>query len=352
MPSNEDLDKAVAQNIISAAQADKLRQLSEQPVEADAPIAPDEERFRILGGFNDIFVTIGLFLLIGAIYGFAESYGSNEKFLGLSAVIAWGLSEVFARRLKLALPSIVLALMFSISVFSALFAYVYMNYMEPQDWFLLTLSDANRQHLTLISLASALAAALHLWRFRVPIDGALIAVFLIGALFGVISMLFDIHASNSHLYIFFLSGLAVFATAMRLDISDRLRTTRRADIAFWLHLLAAPLLIHPIAELSFGDLANIGLAQAFVIMVAFAALALFALIIDRRAILVSALIYVGIALGFLVEHSVSTSSTLPVTLLILALIVLSLSAGWHNLRARIVNALPRGRLVELIPPVI
>ena len=39
------------------------------------------------------------------------------------------------------------------------------------------------------------------------------------------------------------SGLAVFAAAMSFDMSDRERITRWADCAFWLHLLAAPLIV-------------------------------------------------------------------------------------------------------------
>ena len=44
-----------------------------------------------------------------------------------------------------------------------------------------------------------------------------------------------------------LCGLAVFALAMRFDLSDPKRQTRRTDIAFWLHMLAAPLIVHPLA---------------------------------------------------------------------------------------------------------
>jgi hypothetical protein len=40
--------------------------------------------------------------------------------------------------------------------------------------------------------------------------------------------------------------LVVFGIALRWDASDRERRTRRADVAFWLHLLAAPLLVHPV----------------------------------------------------------------------------------------------------------
>ena len=36
---------------------------------------------------------------------------------------------------------------------------------------------------------------------------------------------------------------------MYYDLSDRTRTTRLADCAFWLHLLAAPLIVHSLIRL-------------------------------------------------------------------------------------------------------
>jgi hypothetical protein len=347
MPSNEDLDKAVAEGVISAEQATRLRGIGARH-EADSDVAPDEERFHLLGGFNDIFVTIGLFLLVAALYSFSASYGSPLSFSLVSVAIAWVLSEVFARHLKLALPSIVLSLMFSASVFIS-----FVFYMELQDWFnSFTDAQAGSKQFTLICLGTAAATALHLWRFRVPISGAQVAALLVGTLFGVFTLIFGEESLGRYsLYLFFVSGLLVFFAAMKLDMSDRLRVTRHSDTAFWLHLLAAPLLIHPIAEMSFADISNISTVQAVAILAVFGLLSLFALIIDRRAILVSALAYTGTALGYLIGKTASTDFTLPVTLLLLALVVLSLSAGWHTLRAHIVNGLPLGKLREIIPPV-
>ena len=301
MPSNEDIDKAVSEGVISAEQAAKLRGISARHPE-DSDVAPDEERFRILGGFNDIFVTIGLFLLIAALYSFSASYGSPFYFSLLSVAIAWVLSEIFARHLKLALPSIVLALMFSSSVFAS-----FVFYLELQDWFSsFTDAQAASKQFMLICLGTAAATAVHMARFRVPIDGAQIAALLVGALFGASTLLFgQENLDKFSLYLFFISGVLVFLAAMKLDMSDRLRVTRRSDTAFWLHLLAAPLLIHPIAEMSFTDITNISTAQAVAILIAFGVLALFALIIDRRAILVSALVYTGTALGYLIEKTTS-----------------------------------------------
>src|SRR5438874_3733945 len=41
--------------------------------------------------------------------------------------------------------------------------------------------------------------------------------------------------------------------AMAFDASDRERATRRADCAFWLHLLAAPLIVHSLIWLVSPD---------------------------------------------------------------------------------------------------
>jgi hypothetical protein len=46
-----------------------------------------------------------------------------------------------------------------------------------------------------------------------------------------------------------LLGVGVFLYAMRWDSSDPARVTRRSDVAFWLHLLAAPMIVHPVFTL-------------------------------------------------------------------------------------------------------
>lgn len=81
-----------------------------------------------------------------------------------------------------------------------------------------------------------------------------------------------------------LFGLAVFAGAMWWDRSDVARATQRADIAFWLHLLASFLLI-PLAF----DLLPDGPAAVAIALAGLVALVLLALAIDRRAPLAVAL---------------------------------------------------------------
>src|SRR5690606_6294638 len=85
----------------------------EATAERPDAIDPDDERFRLIGGFNDIFVAIGVGLLAGALLGLARVVGFADAFAAVALLAAWGLSEIFARRMRLALPSILLAGMFA-----------------------------------------------------------------------------------------------------------------------------------------------------------------------------------------------------------------------------------------------
>ncbi len=129
-------------------------------------------------------------------------------------------------------------------------------------------------------------------------------------------------------------GLAVFALAMSFDMSDPQRLTRRTDIAFWLHLLAAPLIVHPLIQgfvWADGTPGETGTA-AWPMLATFAVLGLVAVLVDRRALLVSGLAYAGIAFASLVRDSGVAGSSTPLTILVLGAFILLLSALWHPLR--------------------
>ena len=99
-------------------------------------------------------------------------------------------------------------------------------------------------------------------------------------------------------------GIGVFLFAMWWDGSDRARLTRRADVAFWLHLLAAPMIVHPVFTLLGLNDGNATIGEGLVVILLYVVLGLTALAIDRRALLVSALAYV------LFAHAASCSGSL------------------------------------------
>jgi hypothetical protein len=107
MYSESDVRSAVDAGAISAEAAEALR----AHVAAQRAIpAADEEGVRLVSGFNDIFVSIACLLVVFA----AAAVGSATRldFLGglLVAVAAWIMAEVFTRRRRMALPSIILLL--------------------------------------------------------------------------------------------------------------------------------------------------------------------------------------------------------------------------------------------------
>ena len=343
------LREAVARGIITDDQALALDRLAREG--GTAPDEPrDDERLRFVTGFADIFVTLGLVLFLGAATYFGYEHLGAVAGNALVAVLAWGLSEFFTRRRRMALPSIVLLLAFAHAGFSALAAALgvtgdgmpWPDLIGPRPTRALPLAGA--------TFGTVLLVAAHYRRFAVPITVAAGAAAGIGLAFALMLAAAPDFVQASIPGLLCAAGLAVFALAMRFDLADPARLTRRTDIAFWLHLLAAPLLVHPVlSELAGAGEANRGATLGVLAIVL--ALAVVALAIDRRALLVSGLVYAGIAFGRLVRDAGVTGATVPASLLLLGAFILALSAGWHPLRARVLRALPRPWAARLPHPI-
>jgi hypothetical protein len=123
MYSQSELDEAVAAGAISAEAASALR----AHIEAQrATPAVDEEQFRLLTGFNDIFVSIAAAILLFALGWIGGQLGPRIEEGGPSpmgpaavAAAAWGLALYFTAKRRMALPSILLLLAFVGGVFAA-----------------------------------------------------------------------------------------------------------------------------------------------------------------------------------------------------------------------------------------
>ena len=124
-------------------------------------------------------------------------------------------------------------------------------------------------------------------------------------------------------------------------MADTERLTRKTDIAFWLHLLAAPLIVQPLMFGFLGGVSDLDAPRAVGILAIFFGLGLVAVIIDRRAFLVSALAYAGFAFGALIQRSGIQEQATPATLLALGVFVLAISAGWRPLRHAALRLLPQ-----------
>src|SRR5437867_761610 len=119
MIASEILAKGVERGIITAEQAERLHALENAGEPPELPVSPDDEQLRFISGFSDIFVTIGLALFIGAVGYFALSSNGPVGMWIAVAVTAWLLAEFFTRLRRMALPSIVLLIVFAWAAFAA-----------------------------------------------------------------------------------------------------------------------------------------------------------------------------------------------------------------------------------------
>jgi hypothetical protein len=376
----DDLDAAVRENIITAQQATAMRELAQRRERERAIELGHEERFRFMRGFNDVFFSIGVVLFIG---GFAYFMPRTAFGFAGTAVVVWALAELLVARLRLVLPGILLAAAFVLFVFAACLSLPieawlgYAPYPSPERanqlrgplgigppmGFLqaLQLYPGGPLMISLRALVAAAAAGVFYWRFKLPFALLPLAASLAVAAIGAASFLFPQAAVS---VVLLLCGLGVFAAAMSFDASDRERLTRRADCAFWLHLLAAPLIVHSVISLVSSPLAgaigrpagpltpNMNAELALAVAIIVAVLAVVAVLIDRRALLVSGLAYLGGAIGYALTGSGPRGDpgVVAATLVILGAFVLTLGAGWVPLR-RLLLGLLSSAIANRLPPV-
>lgn len=349
MYSDDDLQSAVSSGALSAEAADALR--AHVAARHHMPLG-DEEHFRLITGFNDIFVTIAVVLVLVAMamigQAFTPDLDGPPPFSGLLiAGAAWMMAEFFTRKRRMALPSIVLLLAFVGGVMTTLVGLTVMA---------LGTNDPNERLVSVLIAGAALitagAAWLHWRRFMVPITVAAGAAAVAATVIALILAAIGPEAFDSAqvvMPLMFIAGLAIFAFAMRWDMSDRTRTTRRSDVAFWLHLLAAPMIAHPLFNslgITRGD--TIGLGGVVGVLLVYVALGLVALAIDRRALLVSALAYVLAALTWLFDRFGAVELNIALTALVIGSALLTLSAFWTPIRRSVVGMLP-GNWQERLP---
>jgi hypothetical protein len=327
-----ELEAAVAKGVLDRNAADSFTEFLIQN-RNEAASDPDEERLRLITGFNDIFVTIGIALFLGALFYFTASIGV--------AVASWGLAEVFTKRKRMALPSIVLLVTFVLS-FAASISVLLAPDSEMPNFY-----DGKLNGLV-FGLAAVAASTLHWFRFHVPITIATFAAGLVAIATTFIAYLNQNLILDYPMAIFTPLGIAVFLAAMKFDMSDRNRLTQRTDIAFWLHLLAAPLIVHSIVHPLLTESA-VDLGSAVAIVSLFAVLSLVALTVDRRALLVSSLLYLGYASSKLLSWSGVASENAGLSILIVGGTVLVLSVAWQPLRRLVLQILPQN-VRNLVPP--
>jgi MFS family permease len=365
MYSESDLANAIEAGVLSPEAANAFRN---HVAAGKATPTVDEEHFRLLTGFNDIFVAIAAALILVAVGWIGFYIGAqimdldaNEgpRQIGVAVALggfavsaaSWLLAEYFTRKRRMALPSILLLIGYAGGFFAGLGGVFGANAPWLAELFGATTEMQERQLAggisAIVGVATAAATWLHWRRFMVPITVAVGALSLVAVAVGLVVALIpgSREAVNPMLLA---AGILVFGFAMHWDMSDRERRTRRSDVAFWLHLGAAPLIAHPVFHMLGVFEGSISAPMAALVLVLYVVFAFVALAVDRRALLVSSLVYVLWAMYALFQQSGAVELAAALTALVIGSALLTLSAFWQPMRRSAVGLL--GSLEGRLPP--
>lgn len=345
--SRDDIRAGVTSGVLTEAQAAALIVLSERRAGVRKHVDGLDEPFELFKGFNEIFIVVGLTILyLGfagvtgmTVLGTTQGYilGMAYAIFGMGAVAL--LASYFTLKRRMVAPSIALAIMFGL--LSAQFGFAFSAMLDL----------GTPATLTTAAAISSLFLSGYYVAFRVPFTVALIALSVFATAFGIATLggsfpetprdVFLLSADGPFALLTIVLGLVGLVIAMRFDMSDPHRVTRRAAAGFWLHVIAAPAIVNTVALTLF----DAGTVAAQLVLAAFIALmAVFAVVIDRRSFLVAGVGYV-VALAITVVEG----QAFFVILMLGAGLVL-LGAQWEAMRRSLMRALPQFPGKDRLPP--
>lgn len=353
--SKDDLRAAVAAGLLTEAQAASVSALAQSRAGQRAAMPAEDEPFEFFRGFSEIFVSIGLIILlvgIGSLLVLVGGFVILTAIPLICAAIAWWWAGYFTLKRRMNLPSMVLASAFGGGIYFSAIT-------------LLGQSDLPmRLSVVTAFMLGALGMAMWYRRFRLPFSAFILGLFVLGAVYTTtasvdslggfitgdrmgLSHLFDLRESPQFALATLGFGIGVFLAAMWFDTRDPHRLGRHAATAFWLHLLAAPALVNTVA-LTLYNLG--GTAGILFLAAALAVIAMLALVIDRRSFLTAAIVYIALLLGWALRDPGDATTSFVATTIVLGAIVTALGTWWVALREGLMRVLPDFPGKSSLPP--
>ncbi|MES2913611.1 MAG: hypothetical protein V4753_00715 [Pseudomonadota bacterium] len=344
----EDLRAAVAAGILSEAQAASLSALANDRAGKRASLPAEDEPFEFFRGFSEIFISIGLVILLTGVTALLAAFGGFALLTLVplaTSLMAWWWAGYFTLKRRMTLPSMVLATAFGAGI--VIFAFA-----------LLQQVGMDARALSIVGfLASAGAMVLWYRRFRLPFAAFLTGAALLGAIYSITASaanvvglvgaggyqaLFDLGESPAFATATLIFGIGAFLIGMWFDTRDPYRLGRHSATAFWCHLLAAPALVNTVAVTLMNGGGTGFLAIALVLIT------VLALVIDRRSFLTAAIAYIAIVIAWLMGEGDGTSWIF--VLLVLGGFITAIGTWWVQLRAKVMSVLPDFPGKSRLPP--
>ena len=345
--SVDDVRAAVGAGIMDEKQASGLIALAQTRNDTRGVLPDEDEPFEFFRGFSEIFVTVGLVLLMGGLVGAFSVVGESVLISVFGAVICVIFARYFTLRRRMSLPSIGLAAAFA--GFWAITAAM--------------LIDTGNDGLTslIISLSGMIAMSLYFRTFKLPFSMFVCGVFGLVACFSLASIisgneiwdgdfwesLFDLSNNSGFGFASLIFGILSFVGGMYFDLKDPNRLSRYSATGFWLHLLAAPALVNTVAFSPY----NMGSSLGYLLTaIALAVISVLALVIDRRSFLTAGIIYFAILIGLALKEGIGGDLVPVFATLIVGAFVTALGTWWVQIRARLMDAMPDFAGKNRLPP--
>lgn len=379
------LEAAASAGLLSPDQVEPLAAfLAARPApDAAKALPPGEEDLRFIRNFHDVFLATGIVLLavglavaVGMLsQAFGEAWASVAAFTGCAASVGalWLLAEMFAGRRRLFLPAI--ALCVSIALFAGVAGLIAGAHIVGLANALATSEqevEAAAPFILFFTLTATLAAACYYLRFKLPFALGFAGACAAGSAAALVGVISAEWAQENLALIMLPCGLALFAAGVWFDARDPARATRFSDNGFWLHVAAAPLILNGVLALTASDnlmmdyygarsdvngdgavaQSSAVLVNSIVTLLVVFALGFVSLLINRRALIVSALVTTGIAIGMLMNATgLGEGALIAGTLVTLGGFVLVIGAAWHSMRRALLGWVkPEGAMARIFPP--
>ena len=358
-----DLRSAVAAGVLTEAQASTVKAMAQDRAGKRAAMPAEDEPFEFFKGFSEIFVSVGLIILMAGVAGLLSLFTGPLILIALPAIvaaIAWWWATYFTLKRRMNLPSMVLASAFGLGVFLSALT-------------ILTQADA-APRMILVGAAVAAMIGMAIWyrKFRLPFAMFILGLYALTAIYAVTASLsalqgfgnasaagvsigaglgggvFDLRNSPQFALATLAFGIAAFAAGMWFDTRDPYRLGRHAATGFWLHLMAAPALVNTVALTLFNIGGTAGMAS---MAVALTIIALLALVIDRRSFLTAGIVYIALVIAWVIQgNGTGDFGQWVAIILILGGTITALGTWWVPLRASVMRALPAFPGKTRLPP--
>ncbi len=350
---DEDLRAGVQAGIVTEAQAARLTALINARQGLRSSMPNEDEPFEFFRGFSEIFISIGLIILLVGLSGLVGWMGgpTSGVFVPLiAAAIAWWWALYFTRKRRMNLPSMILATTFGFGILISAMVFMSRGSAVPE------------RSMVLVPFLAA-TAGMGLWYrfFRLPFSMFLLGGFALGALYAAVASanalapmflgpngadaLFDLNQSPVFALATLGFGIVAFLAGLWFDMKDPHRLGRYSATAFWLHLLAAPALVNTVALTLYNSGGSAGMP---LLVLALVIITILALVIDRRSFLSAAIAYIGTVLVWLVGDD--SAGGFVFILLVLGAMITAIGTWWVQLRAFVMRILPDFPGKDRLPP--